>query len=73
MAKQIPITLTGVVTNCFPNAMFEIELENSHKVLCTISGRIRTNNIMITLRDRVDIEVSAYDWQRGRITYRHAV
>jgi translation initiation factor IF-1 len=53
-----------------PNAMFTVELENGHKVLATISGKIRKNYIRILPGDRVQVEMSPYDLTRGRITYR---
>ena len=54
-----------------PNAMFNVELENGHTILCTIPGKIRMNYIRILPGDKVDVEISPYDLQRGRITYRY--
>jgi translation initiation factor IF-1 len=53
-----------------PNAMFRVELENGHKVLAHISGKMRMNFIRILPGDRVTVELSPYDLTRGRITYR---
>lgn len=71
MAKQLPITLTGTIINCRSNAMFDVELENKCVVLCTPAGRLRINNINLTVMDKVDIEVSIYDYERGRIVWVH--
>jgi translation initiation factor IF-1 len=72
MAKQEPIVLQGKVVDAHPNATFTVELDNGHKVLCSISGKIRINNIIVEINDKVTIEVSPYDLSRGRITYRQA-
>ena len=71
MAKQKGITVEGVVTEALPNAMFRVELDNGHKVLAHISGKMRMHYIKILPGDRVTVEVSPYDWSRGRITYRY--
>jgi translation initiation factor IF-1 len=71
MAKQKGITVEGVVVEALPNAMFRVELDNGHKVLAHISGKMRMNYIKILPGDRVTVEVSPYDWSRGRITYRY--
>ena len=70
MAKEDAIEVTGTVLETLPNAMFRIELENKHKVLAHISGRMRKNFIRILPGDRVQVELSPYDLSRGRITYR---
>lgn len=70
MAKDDVIEIEGKVVDTMPNAMFTIELENGHKVLATISGKIRKNYIRILPGDRVQVEMSPYDLTRGRITYR---
>ena len=70
MGKEI-LTLTGTITDCLPNATFKVELENKHRVLATISGRIRKFNINILLGDKVDVEMTPYDLSRGRIVFRH--
>ena len=71
MSKQDAIQLEGKVLEPLPNAMFNVELENGHTILCTISGKIRMNYIRILPGDKVDVESSPYDLQRGRITYRY--
>jgi len=71
MAKQKGITVEGVVVEALPNAMFRVELDNGHKVLAHISGKMRMNYIKILPGDKVTLEVSPYDWSRGRITYRY--
>lgn len=72
MAKrEDAIELEGTVVEPLPNAMFRVELENGHMVLAHISGKIRMNYIRILPGDRVVIELSPYDLNRGRITYRH--
>lgn len=71
MAKEEPIEVQGVVVEPLPNAMFRVELENDHKVLAHVSGKMRMNYIRILPGDTVTIELSPYDLSRGRITYRH--
>ncbi len=71
MAKQVGITLTGRIIEALPNAMFRVQIDGKHIVLGHLSGKLRTNNITLTLMDSVDVEVSPYDLNRGRITYRH--
>ncbi len=71
MAKQKGITVEGVVVEALPNAMFRVELDNGYKVLAHISGKMRMHYIKILPGDRVTVEVSPYDWARGRITYRY--
>jgi len=58
------------VTEAYPNAVFEVELQNGHKILAHISGKLRMNFIRILPGDRVTIELSPYDLTRGRITWR---
>jgi len=70
MPKKEAIEVEGTVTECLPNAMFRVELPNGHRVLAHISGKIRKHYIRILLGDRVLIELSPYDLNRGRITYR---
>lgn len=69
--KEDAIELEGTVKEPLPNAMFSVELENGHSVLCNISGKIRMNYIRILPGDRVVVELSPYDLTRGRITYRY--
>ncbi|MCF8011752.1 MAG: translation initiation factor IF-1 [Clostridiales bacterium] len=71
MAKQDVIEIEGTVSEPLPNAMFKVELENGHKVLAHVSGKIRMNFIRILPGDRVLIELSPYDLSRGRIVYRY--
>lgn len=70
MAKDDVIEVEGRVLEPLPNAMFTVELENGHKVLAHISGKMRMNFIRILPGDRVMVELSPYDLNRGRITYR---
>jgi translation initiation factor IF-1 len=70
MSKEDIIKMTGRVEEVLPNAMFRVVLENNHTVLATIGGRLRQNNIRILLGDGVDVEMSPYDLNRGRIVYR---
>ncbi|MBE8954180.1 MAG: translation initiation factor IF-1 [Selenomonadaceae bacterium] len=70
MSKQDVIEVEGKVLEALPNAMFQVELENGHKVLAHVSGKIRMNFIRILPGDKVTIELTPYDLTRGRITYR---
>ena len=70
MAKEDVIEVEGTVLEPLPNAMFQVELENGHKVLAHVSGKIRMNFIKILPGDKVTVELSPYDLTRGRITYR---
>jgi translation initiation factor IF-1 len=70
MSKQGVIEFEGVIKESLPNAMFRVELDNGHKVLAHISGKIRKNFIKILPGDRVKVELTPYDLTRGRITYR---
>ena len=70
MAKEEAIEVDGVVQEALPNAMFEVELENGHRVLAHISGKMRKFYIRILPGDKVKVELSPYDLTRGRITYR---
>lgn len=70
MAKDDVIEVEGKVVDTMPNAMFTVELENGHRILATVSGKIRKNYIRILAGDRVTVEMSPYDLTRGRITYR---
>ena len=71
MSKEDIIRLTGVVDELLPSAMFRVTLENNHKIIATISGRLRQNNIRILAGDSVEVEMSPYDLNRGRIVYRN--
>jgi translation initiation factor IF-1 len=70
MAKSNVITIEGVVTQALPNAMFRVDLDNGHNILCVISGKMRHNFIKVIEGDRVRIEMSPYDLTRGRIVSR---
>ncbi len=70
MSKEDVIEVEGTVIEALPNAMFQVELENGHKVLAHISGKLRMNFIRILPGDKVVIELSPYDLTRGRITWR---
>jgi translation initiation factor IF-1 len=71
MAKEQTITVEGKVVEPLPNAMFRVELENGHKVLAHVSGKMRMHFIKILPGDRVTLELSPYDLSRGRIVYRY--
>ena len=70
MAKEEGIVVEGTVTEPLKNAMFRVELENGHKVLAHVSGKMRKYYIRILPGDRVTVELSPYDLPRGRSTYR---
>jgi translation initiation factor IF-1 len=70
MPKEESIEVEGRVIETLPNAMFRVELENGHRVLAHISGKMRMHFIKILPGDRVKVELSPYDLTRGRITYR---
>jgi len=70
VAKEEAISVEGTVLEALPNAMFRVELENGHKVLAHVSGKMRRYFIRILPGDQVTIELSPYDLTRGRITYR---
>jgi translation initiation factor IF-1 len=71
LAKEEPIQMTGQVVEALPNAMFRVELENGHEIICHVSGKIRMNYIRILPGDKVAVELSPYDLTKGRITYRY--
>ncbi|WP_116999319.1 translation initiation factor IF-1 [Desertimonas flava] len=68
--KEDAIVLDGTILESLPNAMFRVELDNGHKVLAHISGKMRMNYIRILPGDKVQVELTPYDLTRGRITYR---
>ncbi len=70
MSKQDVIELEGVVKEALPNAMFQVELANGHMILAHISGKLRMNFIRILPGDKVTVEMSPYDLNKGRITWR---
>jgi len=71
LGKENSIELEGTVTEPLPNAMFRVKLENGHVVLAHISGKMRMHYIRILPGDKVTVELSPYDLNRGRITYRY--
>lgn len=70
MPKEEPIEVEGKIVESLPNAMFRVELDNGHKVLAHVSGKMRMNFIKILQGDKVKLELSPYDLTRGRITFR---
>ncbi|MBI4550535.1 MAG: translation initiation factor IF-1 [Candidatus Omnitrophica bacterium] len=70
MPKEDAIEVEGIVVEPLPNAMFRVQLDNGHKVLAHISGKMRIHYIRILPGDRVKVELSPYDLSRGRITFR---
>ena len=70
MSKQDMIELEGVVVEAMPNAMFQVEIPGGHKILAHISGKLRMNYIRILPGDKVTVELSPYDLNNGRITWR---
>ena len=71
MSKSDLIRLAGTVDELLPSAMFRVTLENNHQIIATIAGRLRQNNIRILAGDTVEVEMSPYDLNRGRIVYRN--
>ena len=70
MAKDDVIEIEGIVTDNLPNAMFNVDIGNGHKILAHISGKLRMNFIKILTGDKVTVQMSPYDLTRGRITWR---
>ena len=70
MSKEETISVEGTVVEPLPNAMFRVELQNGHRILAHISGKMRMFYIKILPGDKVTVEMSPYDLTRGRITYR---
>ncbi|HEV2133740.1 MAG: translation initiation factor IF-1 [Terracidiphilus sp.] len=71
MSKEDAIEVMATVVETLPNAMFKVKLETNHEVLAHVSGRMRKNFIRILPGDRVAVELSPYDLNRGRIVYRY--
>jgi translation initiation factor IF-1 len=71
MAKQSSIEVDGIITEALSNAMFRVELENTHEVIAHISGKMRMNYIKILPGDKVKLEMSPYDLSKARIVYRY--
>ncbi len=70
MAKEEQIEMEGKVVDTLPNTMFRVELDNGHKLIAHISGKMRKNYIRILTGDRVKVELTPYDLSKGRITFR---
>jgi translation initiation factor IF-1 len=70
MPKEKPLEVSGVVTEALANTRFRVQLESGHMVIAHVAGRMRKNFIRIVPGDKVTVEVSPYDFARGRITYR---
>ena len=70
MSKEDVLEVEGKVLEALPNAMFKVELENGHKILAHISGKLRMHFIKILPGDKVTVEISPYDLSKGRITWR---
>lgn len=71
MSKQDVIEVEGTILEALPNAMFQVQLVNGHTILAHISGKIRMNFIKILPGDKVTVELTPYDLNRGRINYRY--
>jgi translation initiation factor IF-1 len=71
VAKDDVIVIDGKVTVALPNAMFKVELDNGHEVLCHISGKMRMHYIKILPNDKVKVEITPYSLDKGRITHRY--
>ena len=71
MSKQDVLEVEGTILEALPNAMFQVQLVNGHVILAHISGKIRMNFIKILPGDKVTVELTPYDLNRGRITYRY--
>jgi translation initiation factor IF-1 len=71
MGKEETIQVEGKVIEPLPNAMFRVELDNGHKILAHVSGKMRMHFIRILPGDKVTVELSPYDLTRGRIVYRY--
>lgn len=73
MSEKQVIELEGTVVEALPNAMFRVEIEGGHVILAHISGKMRMHYIKILPGDKVTVEMSPYDIEKGRITYRHKI
>ena len=70
MAEKDRLIVEGTVVEALPNTTFKVELDNGHTLLAHLAGRMRRNYIRVLLGDRVRVELTPYDMNRGRITYR---
>ena len=71
MPKEGVIELQGVVVDMLSNGKFRVELDNNHRIIAHLGGKMRKHYIRVILGDRVTVELSPYDLTKGRITYRH--
>ncbi|MCU0328768.1 MAG: translation initiation factor IF-1 [Chitinophagales bacterium] len=71
MGKEDLIKIDGMITEALSNAMFRVQLENGHSIIANISGKMRMNYIRILPGDKVSVEITPYDLNRGRITFRY--
>ena len=71
MAKEKPIEVDGEIKETLPNAMFKVVLDNGHEIIAHVSGKMRMHYIKILPGDKVKLELSPYDLNRGRITFRY--
>ena len=69
MAKEEAIEVEGVVTEALPNTMFRVKLENGHEILATVCGKMRKARIWVNVGERVRVEMTPYDLDKGRITF----
>ncbi len=69
MAKDDVIVFNGVVTNNLPNTMFRVKLENGHEILATVCGKMRKSRIWVNVGEKVRVEMTPYDLDKGRITF----
>ena len=69
MAKDDVIVFNGVVEDKLPNTMFRVKLENGHEILATVSGKMRKSRIWVNVGNKVKVEMTPYDLDRGRITF----
>ena len=71
MVKEELLEFEGIVSECLPNTIFKVTLDNGHVVIATLSGKMRKYNIRVLLGDRILLEISPYDLERGRIVFRY--
>ena len=71
MAKEEPLEFEGVVTDILPDARFRVKLENGHEIIAYTAGRMKKHRIRTMAGDRVTVEMTPYDLDKGRVVYRH--
>jgi translation initiation factor IF-1 len=71
MSKEDLLTMNGIITEVLPNTIFRVELENGHNIIAHASGKIRKNKIRILKGDKVEVEMTTYDLNKGRIVRRN--